>query len=62
MDNPSKIVWKSPTTPTAEQYECEVTCSMPGCTQTEVAIFDEASVELLERGRLYRRCRNHSTD
>jgi hypothetical protein len=62
MDNPSKMVWKSPTTPMAKQYECEVTCSWPGCTQTEVALFDEASVELLERGRFYHRCKNHLPD
>ncbi|MGO9058339.1 MAG: hypothetical protein ACLQU2_13295 [Candidatus Binataceae bacterium] len=62
MDNPSKLVWKSPTTATAQQYECEVTCSLPGCTQSEVAIFDETSVELLEAGRFYRRCKNHLTD
>ena len=35
---------------------------LPGCMQTEVVTFDEASVELLERDRFYRRYRNHSTD
>jgi hypothetical protein len=62
VDNPSKIIWKSPTTATAQQYECEVTCSAPGCSSTETEIFDRATVELLETGQAYRRCKAHAID